>query len=229
MSPTIGSLSKGMKLNGQHMMGRYIELFESNHDDLCSAVKGGQSRNGKSGAAMQLSHTNNPYALPPSEQFSSGNIPFCVRLRGLPYNTTDKTITTFFGEVSVRPTRIHRKGDGTEAFVEFTTEQDLESAMKRHKDFMGNRYVEIFRADYYEMMDRIRPAARAPPPSYGGYGAQSHGYGQQYNPYGHSSRGRGRGRGRGYGRGRGRGFGRGRGRGHGTGYNPSGSQWSQSY
>jgi len=196
--PNDEEYQKALKRNGQHMMGRYIELFESNHEDLSSAVTGGQSRSGRSGAAAQThADMQNPYMIPPSEQFQ-GQIPHCARLRGLPYNTTDKHITDFFSEVSVRPTRIHRKGDGTEAFVEFNAEDELNTAMKRHKDFMGNRYVEIFRADYYEMMDRIRPASSLPSyqPFQGGRGS----YSRQYNPY--AGRGAPRGRGRGRGRGR---------------------------
>merc|ERR1740124_30276 len=88
-----------------------------------------------------------------SQQYNAS--PYCVRMRGLPYNTTDQDITNFFTQGQVSPARIHRKADGTEAFCEFRTEEDLRNAMSRNKAFLGPRYVEIFQTDYNVMAERV--------------------------------------------------------------------------
>ncbi|CAH8862631.1 unnamed protein product [Trichobilharzia szidati] len=84
-----------------------------------------------------------------------------VRIRGLPYTTTKKQIVEFFKPVQVsvmleeegvylvaypdrRPT-----GD---AFVLFSDDYTATKALGRHKDYLGDRYVELFKASPSEMV-----------------------------------------------------------------------------
>lgn len=72
-------------------------------------------------------------------------------MRGLPYSCTESDITKFFQEIDVTPIRIHRKADGAEAYVEFYNISDTDTAMSRHRSYIGRRYIELFRVTYEDM------------------------------------------------------------------------------
>merc|ERR1712003_428793 len=75
----------------------------------------------------------------------------CLLMRGLPYSCTESDITKFFQEIDVTPIRIHRKADGAEAYVEFYSISDTDKAMTRHRNYIGRRYIELFRVTYEDM------------------------------------------------------------------------------
>merc|ERR1719361_154673 len=75
----------------------------------------------------------------------------CILMRGLPYSCTESDITKFFQEIDVTPIRIHRKADGAEAYVEFYSVSDTDKAMTRHRNYIGRRYIELFRVSYEDM------------------------------------------------------------------------------
>lgn len=82
-----------------------------------------------------------------------------VRMRGLPFNVTTEEVLTFFGQhcpvtggkegvlfvtyPDSRPT-----GD---AFVLFACEEYAQNALKKHKDLLGKRYIELFRSTAAEV------------------------------------------------------------------------------
>jgi len=80
---------------------------------------------------------------------------YCFLMKGLPFKTTETQITNFFQEAGVMPCRIHRKEDGTEAYVEFRTEREKTLALTRHKKWMGKRYVELFPCSLEDIERRI--------------------------------------------------------------------------
>ena len=55
-----------------------------------------------------------------------------------------------------------------EAFVEFSSEMDLQRALELNRDHMGPRYVELFRATRSEAMHTLGVPGYAPPPMMGG-------------------------------------------------------------
>lgn len=135
----------------------------------------------------------------------------CIRVRGLPWNSTEEDLTGFFAEANVFPLRLHRNQGSGEAFVEFHSVQDLNTAMTRNKQYMrgSNRYLELIPVPYAELAATVglpqtqptpapQQSSYAPPPgayapqgySSGGYGASS-GYSQPaaggYSGYGSSS------------------------------------------
>lgn len=74
---------------------------------------------------------------------------FVVKLRGLPWSATVEEILKFFRDSKIAGDTdgIHmtssREGRPSgEAFVEFESEEDLNEALKRDRDHMGNRYIE---------------------------------------------------------------------------------------
>lgn len=123
------------KLDRKVMGERYIELYEAYMRDLKEA----------------LGLPSDEIGL--TEKFFDKEGVYgdaCIRMRGLPWNTTDLEIVDFFKEVDVSPVRIHVKQDGSEAIVEFRS-ADVSKAMSRHKSYIRNRYVELYRVSWDEV------------------------------------------------------------------------------
>ncbi|KAK4468007.1 hypothetical protein MN116_008187 [Schistosoma mekongi] len=84
-----------------------------------------------------------------------------VRVRGLPYTTTKKQIIEFFNVVQA-PVMLDEQGiylvvypdrrPTGDAFVLFNDDQIATKALIRHKDYLGDRYVELFKASPSEMV-----------------------------------------------------------------------------
>ena len=76
--------------------------------------------------------------------------PYTVKMLGLPFNAKQKNIKEFFhplNVVSVRFTTDNVGRPSGRAYVDFESEQDLKEALKRHRDCIGHRYIELFRDD----------------------------------------------------------------------------------
>jgi heterogeneous nuclear ribonucleoprotein F/H/epithelial splicing regulatory protein 1/2 len=92
----------------------------------------------------------------------------CLEMRGIPFQATEGDIKRFFEEAGVSPTRIHRKVNGGEAYVEFANEYDAGQALTRNKAHIGQRYIDLFPVSYSKMADIVGlPSRRS---SYGGRG-----------------------------------------------------------
>ncbi|KTG39164.1 hypothetical protein cypCar_00000436 [Cyprinus carpio] len=83
---------------------------------------------------------------------------FVVRVRGLPWSCSVDEVQRFFSECKIanNGTSIHftytREGRPSgEAFVEFESEEDLKIAVKKDRETMGHRYVEVFKSNSVEM------------------------------------------------------------------------------
>jgi len=133
---TEAEASQALTLNRRTMGERYIEIFSSKVDDLCRAM--GMPGYGEGWKA-------NPDI--------TGSC--CVKMRGLPYACTEVDITKFYQEAGVTPTRIHRKADGAEAYVEFSTPDEADTAMQRNKQYIKHRYIELFRVSYNEVQRNV--------------------------------------------------------------------------
>ncbi|CAN0065198.1 unnamed protein product, partial [Phaeothamnion confervicola] len=90
---------------------------------------------------------------------------FVCKLRGLPWNATDKMVVDFFVGVRMDPGAImllhNTRG---EAFAKFTSEAALEAAIKKDKERIGRRYIEVFRAspeELAEAKEKVAAAAKA--------------------------------------------------------------------
>ncbi|XP_052761660.1 heterogeneous nuclear ribonucleoprotein H3-like isoform X2 [Mya arenaria] len=94
-----------------------------------------------------------------------------VRLRGLPWSATNDDIVSFFGpSVNIVPNGVHFtfSGEGRpsgESFVELQSPSDVEAALTRHKDHMGQRYIEVFRSKQSEMDWVVKRSGRNQPQS----------------------------------------------------------------
>ncbi|XP_071946345.1 probable RNA-binding protein 19 isoform X2 [Antedon mediterranea] len=71
---------------------------------------------------------------------------FTIKMRGVPFSAKDKDIKTFFAPLKVTEVRMPKNNKGQKTgtvFVDLTSKADLDEAMKRHKDYMGTRYIEL--------------------------------------------------------------------------------------
>ncbi|XP_016120323.1 heterogeneous nuclear ribonucleoprotein H2-like, partial [Sinocyclocheilus grahami] len=83
---------------------------------------------------------------------------FVVRVRGLPWSCSVEEVSRFFSgsKIGNNGTAIHftytREGRPSgEAFVELESEEDLKIAVKKDRETMGHRYVEVFKSNNVEM------------------------------------------------------------------------------
>ncbi|XP_014675115.1 PREDICTED: epithelial splicing regulatory protein 1-like isoform X2 [Priapulus caudatus] len=130
-----------LKRHKHHIGQRYIEVYKATGEDFISVAAG-----------------NNNEAT----AFLSRGAQVIVRMRGLPYDTSAKDIITFFvsgenpcnvmdGEEGIL--FVH-KPDGRatgDAFVLFANEEDVGRALKKHREIIGSRYIELFRSTTAEV------------------------------------------------------------------------------
>jgi len=81
-----------------------------------------------------------------------------VKVRGLPWSTTEEDIVKFFSECQIKNGKkgvqmtLSREGRPSgEAYIEMESPMDVELACKRDRDYMGHRYIEVFKANKSEM------------------------------------------------------------------------------
>lgn len=70
-----------------------------------------------------------------------------LKMRGLPFSATEQDIKDFFYPVSIKEIRLVQTAKGRpsgRAFVDFYSESDLKESLKHHKEYINNRYVELF-------------------------------------------------------------------------------------
>ena len=70
-----------------------------------------------------------------------------LKMRGLPFSATEQDIKNFFHPVSTKEIRLVQTAKGRpsgRAFVDFYNENDLKQSLKHHKEYINNRYVELF-------------------------------------------------------------------------------------
>lgn len=109
---------------------------------------------------------------------STGGVDNVVRLRGLPFRSTEQDIVTFLAGLDIARSLIVYQGGrpSGEAFVEFRNRYGVEGALQRNRGMMGPRYVEVFESSAAEMDARSagamggQQAAAAPYGQQAGYG-----------------------------------------------------------
>uniref|UniRef100_A0A914VBC2 RRM domain-containing protein n=1 Tax=Plectus sambesii TaxID=2011161 RepID=A0A914VBC2_9BILA len=109
---------------------------------------GGPVRAGRGGRGGMGGGYGRPAARPETD---GGSAPFgkhCIKMRGLPYRAAERDIIDFFAPLRVAKIHILTEyGSGRpsgEGRVEFFTHLDAVEAMKRDREHMGSRYVELF-------------------------------------------------------------------------------------
>ncbi|CAL8362170.1 unnamed protein product [Lota lota] len=136
-------LKIAVKKDRETLGHRYVEVFKSNSVEM----------------EWVLKHTG-PGCPPPEEEPGEGE--GLVRLRGLPFGCSKEEILQFFSGMEIVPNGItlpmDYQGRGTgEAFVQFATQDIAERALKKHKERIGHRYIEIFKSSRAEVRTHYEP------------------------------------------------------------------------
>ncbi|XP_054466778.1 probable RNA-binding protein 19 [Anoplopoma fimbria] len=75
---------------------------------------------------------------------------FTVKLRGAPFNVKEQQIREFMTPLKPAAIRIGKNESGNRTgyvYVDLHSDEEVEKAMKRNKDYIGGRYIEVFRVD----------------------------------------------------------------------------------
>lgn len=122
--------------NKQNMGHRYIEIFEALESDMAHLKALGVSGKVKG---------------------------YVVRMRGLPYTAAVDDVVQFFEGIGISRGAegvvftCTRDGRPTgEAYVELPTEEAQKEALKRHKNSIGDRYIELFKVNKVDMVQAMQ-------------------------------------------------------------------------
>ncbi|KAF7669708.1 hypothetical protein LDENG_00147210 [Lucifuga dentata] len=138
-----------------HMGNRYIEVYKATGEDFLK-IAGGTSNE----AAMFLSREDQ----------------IIVRMRGLPFTATYDQVLAFFhlGDSLKETCPVSGGKDGIlfvrypdgrptgDAFVLFSCEEHAQCALKKHKEILGKRYIELFKSTAAEVQQVLNRYSSAP-------------------------------------------------------------------
>ncbi|MEQ2251711.1 Epithelial splicing regulatory protein 1, partial [Ilyodon furcidens] len=138
-----------------HMGNRYIEVYKATGEDFLKIAGG----------------TSNEVAM-----FLSREDQIIVRMRGLPFNATHDDVLRFFspedGLKETCPISGGKEGilfvrypDGRptgDAFVLFACEEHAQCALRKHKELLGKRYIELFKSTAAEVQQVLNRYSSAP-------------------------------------------------------------------
>ncbi|XP_035265813.1 heterogeneous nuclear ribonucleoprotein H-like isoform X2 [Anguilla anguilla] len=131
-------LKIAVKKDRETMGHRYVEVFKSNSVEMDWVLK----------------HTG------PNCPETGGD--GLVRMRGLPFGCSKEEIVQFFSGLEIVPNGITLPVDfqgrsSGEAFVQFASQDIAEKALKKHKERIGHRYIEIFQSSRAEVRTHYEP------------------------------------------------------------------------
>ncbi|XP_012719019.2 probable RNA-binding protein 19 isoform X2 [Fundulus heteroclitus] len=75
---------------------------------------------------------------------------FTVKLRGVPFNVKEQQIREFMTPLKPAAIRIGKNDSGNRTgyvYVDVRSEEEVAKALKKTKDYIGGRYIEVFRVD----------------------------------------------------------------------------------
>ncbi|GAB1600064.1 epithelial splicing regulatory protein 1-like isoform X4 [Argonauta hians] len=130
-----------MKRHKHHIGQRYIEVYKSSGKDFLNVAGG-----------------NNLEA----QAFLSRGGQVIIRMRGLPFTATVQQVLEFFtrepnactvldGEEGILFVYYPDGRSTGDAFVLFSSEDEASKALKKHRDIMGTRYIELFKSTMAEV------------------------------------------------------------------------------
>ncbi|XP_009461892.1 PREDICTED: G-rich sequence factor 1 [Nipponia nippon] len=80
-----------------------------------------------------------------------------VLLRGLPFSSTEDDIADFFSGLEITDIVFIYRGERRtgEAFVQFAAPEMAAKALLRHREYMGNRYIEVYVSRKHQMQRHV--------------------------------------------------------------------------
>ncbi|XP_029958382.1 RNA binding motif protein 12Bb [Salarias fasciatus] len=106
--------------------------------------------------------SNLGYTPSPQDHMASNNEDgSCLFLKGLPFSVTEKEVCDFFGGLYVDDVVLLKRKNGLKSgtgLVKFATRGDALEGLKRDKEYMGSRYIEISPTtvrDWFRLVGRL--------------------------------------------------------------------------
>ncbi|XP_030272468.1 G-rich sequence factor 1 [Sparus aurata] len=127
-------VSKALEKHRQYLGRRYVEVYEVTNSEAEDILK----------KSIQTPSTSR-----------------VVRLRGLPFSSTEADIAQFFSGLDIAEKGVtivpdHLGRNSGEAFVQFASQEAADDALLRDKENIGNRYIEVFPSSADEIHVRMR-------------------------------------------------------------------------
>lgn len=156
-----------LRKNKAYLGTRYIDVFEAKKLEYYRAIVDTFSDSFSKGSHQKRTRSKSPnqqgterkrtrkrqQQQQEEESHPSVATTTIVKLRGLPFSAGPENVLEFFqGVVEVPPTDkvLIATGSGNRptglAFVEFGSVELAQKALQKHKESMGNRYIEVFPA-----------------------------------------------------------------------------------
>ena len=85
---------------------------------------------------------------PDEKKKSHAATPYTIKMLGLPFTASERDVETFFHPISLAGVRFTQDDQGRPSgrgYVDFHSKADLSEALKRNKDCIRHRYIELFR------------------------------------------------------------------------------------
>ncbi|NXY50296.1 GRSF1 factor, partial [Ceuthmochares aereus] len=129
-------VQRALEKNLRYMGARYVKVFEVHDSDVEGLLQN----------LRDESHAINDGV---------------VRLRGLPFSSTEEDITDFFAGLKINNIVFVYRGERRtgEAFVQFAAPEMAAKALSRHKEYIGSRYIEVY-VSRKQHMERHMPYNR---------------------------------------------------------------------
>ncbi|GFR79852.1 epithelial splicing regulatory protein 1/2, partial [Elysia marginata] len=130
-----------LKRHKHHIGQRYIEVYKASGKDFINVAGGNNSE---------------------AQAFLSRGGQTIIRMRGLPFTSTTQQVLEFFtrepnssivldGEEGILFVHYPDGRSTGDAFVLFPTEEESVKALKKHREMMGSRYIELFKSTTAEV------------------------------------------------------------------------------
>ncbi|NXM72307.1 GRSF1 factor, partial [Serilophus lunatus] len=125
-------VQRALEKHLRYMGPRYVKVFEVHDNDVESLLRNLQDE---------------------SQAMNDG----VVLLRGLPFSATEEDIADFFPGLKITDIAFIYRGDRRtgEAFVQFAAPEMAAKALLQHKEYMGNRYIEVYVSRKHHMQKHM--------------------------------------------------------------------------
>ncbi|KAE9419230.1 hypothetical protein Angca_004832, partial [Angiostrongylus cantonensis] len=132
-----------LKRHRHFLLSRYIEVYKATAEEFLHVAAGSSSE---------------------AVNFVSTGAAMIVRMRGLPYDCSEQQIRDFFAREPESCKMMDNvlfvtRNDGRptgDAFVQFSDEEQGQRALAKHRQTIGNRYIELFRSTSAEVQQVVK-------------------------------------------------------------------------
>lgn len=97
----------------------------------------------------------------PSSSSSLATTKFTIRVRGLPFTATEEEVREFFHPLDLVDVRLpmdRKNRPSGRAYIDLKSAADMDAALKRNGDYLGDRYVEVSKDDGGQEAEDKKPA-----------------------------------------------------------------------